>query len=280
MSVRLPSLRIILKRMVFAAALLVSLLQVQAQETQRCHFPGNPPPPPPPPGVCDLGASINIVTPPAIDGYPTNAIYLGYGPQALKLQVALTGSLGNNGFQYQWSNGSTRSTLIVRPTTTTTYTVTVSKGGCSASATVTIYVADIRCGCNQVEVCDQFGYTHCVATCDVPSYIANGATLGSCEDYGGTTRLSANPAVVAPAKAIDVQLTPNPATAPFRLQVNAVAKTPYSYRLLDANGRVVETRSQLAVGQPVTVGANLQRGLYYIEVVQGKNREVVKAIRL
>ena len=280
MSVLLPSLSKIMKRMALAALLVISLFQAQAQDAQRCHFPGNPPPPPPPPGVCDLGATIHIATAPAIPGYPTNAIYLGYGPQSLKLQVALTGSLGNSGYNYQWSTGSTRQTLIVRPTSTTTYTVTVSKGNCSATASVTIYVADIRCGCGLVEVCDQFGYTHCVATCDVPTYIANGATLGSCEDYGGTTRLAAKPGSVVSPKALDVQLSPNPSSAPFRLQVNAVAKTPYSYRLLDANGRVVETRMQVAIGQPVSVGVNLQRGLYYIEVVQGNNRELIKAIRL
>jgi hypothetical protein len=76
-----------------------------------------------------------------------------------------------------------------------------------------------------------------------------------------------------------VSILPNPATHYFTVMVNSRSSEPVNLRVTDGAGRVVEMLQKVRANQPIRIGANYIPGLYYVEVIQGTNRVVLKVIR-
>jgi hypothetical protein len=79
---------------------------------------------------------------------------------------------------------------------------------------------------------------------------------------------------------LTVQVSPNPASVSFKFLVYSKSDSPVTIRITDAAGRIVDGIKGLTIGMPVTLGSKLVSGSYVAEVIQGKERKIVKLIKL
>lgn len=79
---------------------------------------------------------------------------------------------------------------------------------------------------------------------------------------------------------LQVLLRPNPAKGSFTIQAVSGKDIPVTLRILDQQGRVLETKTKVAPNSTVTMGASLFAGTYFIEGIQGTDRSVTKGIKL
>ncbi len=79
---------------------------------------------------------------------------------------------------------------------------------------------------------------------------------------------------------LTINVQPNPSTQNFGLFVNSAdANTAIHLRIYNSAGQVVETRNAVA-GKWLSIGDRLAPGIYFTEVVQGKQREIIKLLKL
>jgi hypothetical protein len=77
-----------------------------------------------------------------------------------------------------------------------------------------------------------------------------------------------------------VKVSPNPASSYFLLQVKSGDKeNKVTVRIADAFGRTVQNEVMTA-GNTIQFGERYVNGTYFAEVVQGKERKVVKLMKL
>jgi hypothetical protein len=56
-------------------------------------------------------------------------------------------------------------------------------------------------------------------------------------------------------------------------------KEKVSLRILDLNGRPVEQRNNLNPGQVIVIGNNYKAGIYFVELLQGTERKMLKLVK-
>ena len=61
--------------------------------------------------------------------------------------------------------------------------------------------------------------------------------------------------------------------------INTNSKAPVHVRLLDAAGRLAEGLNNAPVSTQFKMGGKLTSGIYFAEVIQGRERVVVKLIK-
>ena len=62
--------------------------------------------------------------------------------------------------------------------------------------------------------------------------------------------------------------------------ITSPGKLPVHIRLLNEAGKMEESRSNIQLGSAFTMGRSLHSGVYFAEVIQGKERVVVKLIKM
>ncbi len=82
------------------------------------------------------------------------------------------------------------------------------------------------------------------------------------------------------ANRFDMKVTPNPAIADFNIRLSGNTTEKMNIQVVDFQGRVVEAKSGIAAGSVLTMGANYPKGIYYIHVIQGKDKLVKKVMKL
>jgi hypothetical protein len=238
------------------------------------------------PAVSTISCSIAVSPNPAVAGQPLNTIYLGYGPQSL----SLTGSVnsGTAPYTYDWGSAGTGSIINVSPATSTTYTLLVTdKNGCQSSCSVTIFVVDISCDNNKVQICHRnYGSkefkTLCITADAIADHLAHGDQLGTCNSQvitalGNTPVLSKKNMESVP---LNARVSPNPASGHFTLKIESGnANEKVSLRVLDMNGRQVEVRNNLTPGQVTGLGYNYKQGNYIAEIIQGNQRITLHLVK-
>lgn len=116
------------------------------------------------------------------------------------------------------------------------------------------------------------------------------------DDYAGATTALAEGAVVihqqgatntttsgrlgekaplAPTSALTITAWPNPSKGHFILRVQSSSDVPVQVRVLDVLGRVLEVRHNLPAHSPVSFGSRYRPGLYFVEVKQGTQRQML-----
>ncbi|HEX8333576.1 MAG TPA: T9SS type A sorting domain-containing protein, partial [Segetibacter sp.] len=92
-------------------------------------------------------------------------------------------------------------------------------------------------------------------------------------------------AVVASARQEDVltaklqaQAFPNPSNSHFTLSIHGINNEPITIRVIDILGRLVEVQKGIS-GSRVILGATYLPGLYIAEVLQGKEKVVLKLVK-
>lgn len=90
-------------------------------------------------------------------------------------------------------------------------------------------------------------------------------------------------AIGAPIEQAEQQLRakafPNPSQNHFTLQIQSKAGEKINIRVVDALGRTVESRVNLAANNSLTLGHNYKPGLYYAEIVQGNEKVTLRLVK-
>lgn len=95
----------------------------------------------------------------------------------------------------------------------------------------------------------------------------------------GNHAVNKNPDTENPSL-LGVQVFPNPATNTAKLMVNSPDhRTAANIRVLDVQGKMVSTFTVIP-GEWHPVGQNLQPGMYFIEMIQNRQRVIQKFVRL
>jgi len=87
-------------------------------------------------------------------------------------------------------------------------------------------------------------------------------------------------ATTAPSEIkLDVSAMPNPTTNWFNLVIKSNGDKTTNLRVINLNGLVVEDHQKVAPGSVLRLGELWRGGTYFIEVIQGDQRKVIKLIK-
>jgi extracellular elastinolytic metalloproteinase len=200
----------------------------------------------------DLPATYACTTPLTVEAVATSdvytggvasTVYLGYGPQDVRLQAG-----GDADNVYTWSpaeglSATSGASVVFTPKTAGTYTFTVravNGDGCVKNKTITITVIDVRCGDNKkkdkVLVCVD-GVAECVEPKAVPSLLTNAkAALGDC---GLAATATATARTEISAEKMSLRATPNPFGARTDIGFTLTRDGSFKLEVLDMRGAVV-----------------------------------------
>ena len=93
------------------------------------------------------------------------------------------------------------------------------------------------------------------------------------------TKSNTSVAPTEDAGTLQAQAFPNPSRVYFTLIVKGKNNEPVSIRVMDILGRLVEVRKGLLANGTLTLGASYRPGLYIAEVLQGKEKVMLKLIK-
>jgi hypothetical protein len=229
-----------------------------------------------------------VVTIPDAHALPSgtlaNTVYIGYTPaSSITLGSVVTG--GSPGYTYSWSTGASSASATVAPTVNTTYTLSVTDAnGCQGTATRAVAVLDIRAGkkLDKVSICHTAGIDHTIeiAPSAVPSHLAHGDMLGSCEaiDPILTNLFQWLHEVLAD---LDIKVLPNPSPNSFTLVISGGnTSETITIRVSDINGRIIDIKNNLSSNRSITIGDAYQPGIYFVEITQGAVHKQIKLVKL
>ncbi|MBX0332433.1 T9SS type A sorting domain-containing protein [Pontibacter sp. HSC-14F20] len=201
-------------------------------------------------------------------------LYLGYGPQRVRLQAS-----GAERYEWNPATGLSSRTLadpIFTPTAAGTYTFTLTayNGTCSTIASVTITVEDVRCGNGKVLVCHN-GKPLCIATAAVEAHLRNhkGDKLGNC------TPASA----VAGTPIMALRAYPNPFQDRTNVEFSLTETGAYRLELYNANGKMLSKVAQGKgkAGELVKQeleSRKLKEGIHYLRLISDNEVQTVRLV--
>ena len=233
-------------------------------------------------GFLNLCPAINVSIPDAFAlpaGTLANTVYPAYAPaSSVTLEANVSGGTGP--YNYMWSTGATTSSITVSPTSPTTYTVNVTDlNGCpgSSSATKTVNVVNVSGGNKgkQIVVCHN-GKDLAIGNAGVADHLLHGDMLGSCVNGSVKVPFSAI-AVQEPELAINV--LGNPSSNYFDIQIQGKVDDNIRLTVYDNLGRIVETKASLPSDKTVRLGNSYNSGLYFVEIVHGTQRQILKLVK-
>jgi hypothetical protein len=79
---------------------------------------------------------------------------------------------------------------------------------------------------------------------------------------------------------LSVQALPNPTMSYFTLLTKGSSKSSIELRVIDALGRVVESKKGLTANGSVQIGQGYRPGAYFVQAVQGNEKVMVKLVKL
>lgn len=225
---------------------------------------------PPTPSITVIPTS-NVYT-----GGDSSTIYLGYGPQEVRL-------LASGAERYEWITAAGLSSTTAPETVFTpivagtyTFTVTAYNSLCLSTASVTVKVVDARCGrWGKVRVCHN-GRTLCLAPSAVKSHLRNHKNdrLGICGDEPAEDD---EQTVTIPLKVF-----PNPFCGWTNVEFSLPVEGGYRLELYSANGKWLGVVAQ-GQGQEAELiklelkGERLREGIYYLRLT---TQDQVQTVRL
>jgi hypothetical protein len=208
-------------------------------------------------------------------GVLPNTVYFGYAPaSALSLTTQVSGGTGS--YNYTWSNGGVSPATIVSPQASATYTVTVTdNNGCSGSASKLVNVIDVRAGRkrDKIVICHKPAKQQSsleVGSSGVMDHLLHGDMLGSCLTNEEVLKILVNISIVA---------YPNPSNNYFIIHLWVKGEEKFTVVVRDIFGKTIETKKDQHPGQTLRLGADYKKGLYFVELIQGNEKQVLKLIK-
>jgi PKD repeat protein len=230
----------------------------------------------------------------------TNQMYIGYGAQSMKLTCTATGA---GPFTYSWTGTGLSSTTIANPVFTPTvggnytFVCTVTNSyGCVTTCSITICVLDIRAGGSgngsKVYLCHvppgnpNNPQTLNISINAVPAHLGNhgGDQLGSCNlTCGFSKKENAIGEIFTEETStgdVDLIVYPNPSNTVFNFRLESTSEELVSFKLYDMSGRLITSMDKLSPKEVITIGNNLDVGIFMAEIIQGEFRKVVKITKV
>ncbi|RXK61660.1 DNRLRE domain-containing protein [Lacibacter luteus] len=94
-----------------------------------------------------------------------------------------------------------------------------------------------------------------------------------------TMMTAADVSVTNAGNKLSVQAYPNPSAQEFKLNVQTGSDEKVNVKVMDLQGRIIR-EMQVVAGQNFRFGSELKAGIYFVEVTQGKQSELIKLIKL
>jgi hypothetical protein len=170
-------------------------------------------------------------------------------------------------------------------TSSGTYSVTAyDSNGCpspqSPQSQITINIVDARCGhdlkkiilCHVPDGNPGNPQTICVAPSAIPAHITlhPGDCIGPCSLY---YRLDD----ILVVENFYAYPYPNPFSSGFNLHILTAETSPIHVNVHDMLGRIVEVYTD--VNEQTLIGNKLNIGIYFAEVIQGENRQMIQIVK-
>jgi hypothetical protein len=124
--------------------------------------------------------------------------------------------------------------------------------------------------------------TLCINPKAATAHLGHGDYLGTCIPASSfRSEISAATNQVIPGEqSLGLTVYPNPSSMYFTLKIESPkTKEKVSLRILDLNGRPVEQRNNLNPGQVIVIGNNYKAGIYFVELLQGTERKMLKLVK-
>jgi hypothetical protein len=80
-------------------------------------------------------------------------------------------------------------------------------------------------------------------------------------------------------KGLKVTVLPNPSPTVFTIITSSNSEKALSIIITDVQGRVVERKVNIAANGTLQVGSKLSAGVYFVEVTQGEQKQVIKLVK-
>jgi PKD repeat protein len=173
------------------------------------------------------------------------------------------------------------------------FTVTVTNNyGCSTVCHITICVLDIRVpgtDGKKVYIChappgnSANSQTQSVNINGVNAHLQNhpGDKLGQCgQDPCGIQSRTITSGKIRGEESLKISVLPNPSKHAFTLSIESDKALPVTIRILDVQGREINRLANLPGPTILNVGDKLKTGIYLAEVLQGKERKIVKLVKI
>jgi hypothetical protein len=118
----------------------------------------------------------------------------------------------------------------------------------------------------------------------VPTTALGGGSIVIHENNGKktTARLATSTQLDTPAPTLlfDIKASPNPTTSYFNVKLESDnISQPISMNVVDVTGKLIEMRKNLVAGQTFQLGAAYRPGMYFVELLQGDRRRIVKLVK-
>lgn len=84
---------------------------------------------------------------------------------------------------------------------------------------------------------------------------------------------------VSTEEELKITVMPNPSTTYFTLKLESRYETPVTMRVMEAGGRVIDSRSRIGSNSTIQIGHSYSSGIFYAEMIQGIKRKVVQLIK-
>ena len=92
-----------------------------------------------------------------------------------------------------------------------------------------------------------------------------------------TTRLQPNGLTLD--KEFSASGYPNPSRTSFNIQIEGATSESMTIKVTDMTGRLIEHRTNVPANQTLQIGSNYKAGMYYVEVLQGSNKQNLKLVK-
>jgi len=83
-----------------------------------------------------------------------------------------------------------------------------------------------------------------------------------------------------PETEIDLIAYPNPFNDDVNLELRSTSDSPASLRMVDLAGRIMMENKKVKPNELFTIGRELNKGVYFVEVIQGDSRKSVRLIKM
>ncbi len=175
-----------------------------------------------------------------------------------------------------------------------TFTATITDAnGCITTCTTSVHAEDVRCfagnsGNAKVKLCHQTGSATnpCVAICvdqsAVATHLSHGDFLGDCTPncvapvYNRGVVINTEPVSTG---VFNVRAIPNPTESYFTLDVETASNDKIVVVVYDEVGRLLKYIEK-SDRKLISFGEDFTQGTYFAIVIQGKNRKVVKLLKM